>query len=161
MMAAARRVHMAYYRWMLGVLMIFYGCLLFAILPVKNINDVQTNNNGPPSMGVEHHLEGFKKKLSPSSSSSSLRKSPPSLLQKTTAGKVYGKPPNIQEAIPVEASSHAVVVATPIGSAPQPTIARRKLQEKLDEIYLETGRSFDGDLWELSDYIPPWMKGMI
>lgn len=33
-----------------------------------------------------------------------------------------------------------------------------KLQEKLDAILEKTGQPYDDDLWELSDYIPPWMK---
>ena len=36
---------------------------------------------------------------------------------------------------------------------------RRKLQEKLDDVFLTTGSPYQGDLWELSDYIPHWMKG--
>lgn len=35
---------------------------------------------------------------------------------------------------------------------------RKLLQEKLDQIYLETGKPYQGDLWEISDYIPQWMK---
>ena len=34
------------------------------------------------------------------------------------------------------------------------------LQEKLDAIFFETGEHYQGDLWELSDFVPQWMKGM-
>jgi hypothetical protein len=40
-----------------------------------------------------------------------------------------------------------------------PTLPRQLLQEKLDQIHIETGKPFQGDLWEISDYIPQWMKG--
>lgn len=33
------------------------------------------------------------------------------------------------------------------------------LQEKLDASFHETGIFYQGDLWDLSDYIPQWMKG--
>ena len=36
---------------------------------------------------------------------------------------------------------------------------RQKLQDKLDHAYKSNGRAFSGDLWELSDFAPPWMKG--
>jgi hypothetical protein len=36
---------------------------------------------------------------------------------------------------------------------------KQKLQDKLDQIFLETGRPYQGDLWEISDYAPQWMKG--
>jgi hypothetical protein len=39
--------------------------------------------------------------------------------------------------------------------------SRRKIQDKLDNIYISTGHSYDGDLWELSDYVPQWMKGKV
>jgi hypothetical protein len=38
---------------------------------------------------------------------------------------------------------------------------RQKLQDKLDNVYISTGHSYDGDLWELSDYVPHWMKGKV
>jgi hypothetical protein len=161
-MAATRRVHMAKKkmkyiydrqgkqidpkpacRWTLGFLTMLY-CCLFTMLPVKNMED-QTGMEGRP-MGVENHLKGLKE-LSPS-----LLRNPS--LPKKTGGNVYGKP-DIQEIVSVR--SNAVVSQS--GHAHQST-ARRKLQEKLDQIYLDTGQSFDGDLWELSDYIPQWMKGM-
>jgi hypothetical protein len=34
------------------------------------------------------------------------------------------------------------------------------LQEKLDAIFFETGEHYQGDLWDLSDFVPKWMKGM-
>jgi hypothetical protein len=36
---------------------------------------------------------------------------------------------------------------------------KQKLQDKLDNIYQTTGKPYQGDLWELSDYAPQWMKG--
>ena len=37
--------------------------------------------------------------------------------------------------------------------------ARQKLQTKLDMIHVKTDLPYSGDLWELSDYVPDWMKG--
>jgi hypothetical protein len=34
-----------------------------------------------------------------------------------------------------------------------------KLQSVLDQIYIETGKAYKGDLWEVSHLIPHWMKG--
>jgi hypothetical protein len=34
-----------------------------------------------------------------------------------------------------------------------------KLQSALDQIYIETGKAYQGDLWEVSHLIPHWMKG--
>ena len=42
-----------------------------------------------------------------------------------------------------------------------PSQGKHKLQDKLDRIYVETGRPFDGDLWDLSDFVPQWMKGKL
>jgi hypothetical protein len=36
---------------------------------------------------------------------------------------------------------------------------KQKLQDKLDNVYITTGRPYQGDLWELSDYATQWMKG--
>jgi hypothetical protein len=36
---------------------------------------------------------------------------------------------------------------------------KQLLQVKLDYAHASTGRSYQGDLWELSDYAPQWMKG--
>jgi hypothetical protein len=36
---------------------------------------------------------------------------------------------------------------------------QQKLQDKLDRVFLKTGRPYQGDLWEISDYAPQWMKG--
>lgn len=38
---------------------------------------------------------------------------------------------------------------------------KKKLQQKLDEVFLATGQAYQKDLWELSDYIPQWMKGKV
>ncbi len=40
-----------------------------------------------------------------------------------------------------------------------PPSKRRKLQEKIDEIFVTTGQPYDGNLWEISDYMPQWMQG--
>lgn len=34
-----------------------------------------------------------------------------------------------------------------------------KLQTKLDNIHIETGKPYEGDLWEISEYVPIWMRG--
>ena len=36
---------------------------------------------------------------------------------------------------------------------------KQKLQDKLDNIYLTKGRPYQGELWEISDHTPQWMKG--
>jgi hypothetical protein len=36
---------------------------------------------------------------------------------------------------------------------------RLLLQEKLDHIYQTTGQPYQGDLWDLSDFLSQWMKG--
>jgi hypothetical protein len=33
-----------------------------------------------------------------------------------------------------------------------------KLQTVLDQIYVKTGKPYGGDLWNVSEWIPPWMK---
>jgi hypothetical protein len=56
----------------------------------------------------------------------------------------------LPKALPFSLSANATVAQSSV---------RRKLAEKLDDIYLTTGRSYNRDLWELSDYTPTWMKG--
>ena len=34
-----------------------------------------------------------------------------------------------------------------------------KLQIILDKIYIQTNHTYDGNLWDVSNYIPQWMKG--
>jgi hypothetical protein len=82
--------------------------------------------------------------------------------------KVYGLP----QAVVETATSQSVVQLVTRGASSNHTGTtaaaattktaqnRRKLQEKLDAIFLETGKPYTGDLWELSDYVPQWMKGM-
>eukprot|EP00934_Nitzschia_sp_Nitz4_P003302 Nitzschia sp. Nitz4//scaffold113_size70149//10443//11767//NITZ4_005940-RA/size70149-snap-gene-0.134-mRNA-1//1//CDS//3329533311//3292//frame0 len=42
-----------------------------------------------------------------------------------------------------------------------PVKRKLKLQEKLDQVYRETGKPFQGDLWKLSDHIPTWMNVLV
>ena len=113
--------------------MILY-CCFFAFLSVENMNDKSDISSQP--LGVQNHLEGFKQR--PSSLSSSLR----------------GRP-----TLPPNKTGFSNLLVPHNGNDHSSSTDRLKLQEKLDKIYLETQQSFDGNLWELSDYIPQWMKG--
>lgn len=134
-MAAATRKVYATYRWTIGLVMLLY-CYMFSRLPLDVVNDQHRSRDAP--VGIEQQL------------------------------KVFGKPPPARRNV----ISNRNGLSNELNEGQQEFLAsvfqqlpvrrsanRRKLQEKLDEIFLTTGQEYIGDLWELSDYIPDWMKG--
>lgn len=152
-----------YYRWMLGLLMLLY-CYLFVMLPMKTLEEQDETGIiiGSRPIGLEKHLESFRRVAS--SPALVLRPNASLPIIKPGTTKMYGKPENMLQAINTAAANNDASKTLPVrpnnDNLHLPMARRRKLQEKLDEVYLETGRPYDGDLWELSDYIPQWMKGM-
>jgi hypothetical protein len=60
----------------------------------------------------------------------------------------------IQGASPVDNNTEPITKDVALG-----TNEKKRLQTILDNIHIETGRPYSGDLWELSEYMPEWMKG--
>jgi hypothetical protein len=48
---------------------------------------------------------------------------------------------------------------TALETSPVVANEKKRLQTILDNIHVETGRPYPGNLWEVSEYMPEWMKG--
>jgi hypothetical protein len=149
-MMRGRRSIQSTVRWTLGTCLIVYVYVFSRLLPRSPI--AIPNNAGE----LENALGAF-------------RNESPSSLWRTRAKKktggastVYG----VNQGMYKNIRAHPVQVlglpdANAIDDDSNQNHARRKLQDKLDNVYISTGHSYDGDLWELSDYVPQWMKGKV
>lgn len=64
---------------------------------------------------------------------------------------------NKMKGIPV--APKMVKHVTALETSPVVANEKKRLQTILDNIHVETGRPYPGNLWEVSEYMPEWMKG--
>ncbi len=145
MMATARRLS-GVYRWTFGTLMTIY-CYFLASLSVDHTYDRNTKES------VEHHLQNFKQYPTKNKKVYGL---PTSTLHHDSVQKERAGITGITGSTGITGNGNTSMVFV---SQNIPPSKRRKLQEKIDEIFVTTGQPYDGNLWEISDYMPQWMKG--
>lgn len=131
------------YRCVAITLILVYA-LILKIIPASTSPE-ESSSSTLDGHAVVKHLAGFQ--VGRSSSSKTLRRPP------------LRSPPQKVEGLP-DATLHTLV------GEPHQSVSmyggasgRRKLQEKLDDYFVATGKQYQDDLWELSDSVPPWMKG--
>lgn len=61
--------------------------------------------------------------------------------------------------LPVESKMEPIIKDVALDTSPVVTNEKKRLQTILDGIHIKTGQPYSGDLWEVSEYIPEWMKG--
>lgn len=171
MVTTSRRRIGSLYRGAVVSLVVLYAILMARvwheqrIIPVQDASSSSSSSvlvttdrssNGPPDV-VAFHLSGFqhdrRQHARPLPSKPKVNGLPQAVIETATTPSLPTHSQSVVQLVTRGASSNHTGTTTT-------TQNRRKLQEKLDAIFLATGKPYTGDLWELSDYVPQWMKGM-
>ena len=108
---------------------------------------VRSTNNNQHDHAVIHHLASFRDQQSRPRTTEQM-----TIVNEPPLGKEYWLPPTVLQ------NQSGILLDLSLSSSNRSE--KKLLQEKLDAIFLESGEPYQGDLWELSDFAPLWMKGV-